>query len=61
LKQPLLYSVRQACAELGGISRNTFYRLVAARELRLVKIGTRSYVTADELHAYVSRLASTDS
>ncbi len=51
-----LLPVDEACAELGGASRNTFYRLVARGDLALVKIGRRSFVTADEMDRYVASL-----
>jgi excisionase family DNA binding protein len=54
---PLLYDVPAACQQLGGISKNTLYRLVAAGQLQLVKIGRRSYLVGDDLDRYARSLA----
>jgi hypothetical protein len=44
------------CVVLGGISRTTLWELVKAGELTKVKIGTRGFITAKSLAAYVDRL-----
>lgn len=43
---------------LGGITRPTIYKLIAAGELKSVHIGRRHFVTAASLAAYVDRLAA---
>ena len=53
----LIYPLPEARAKLGGISHSGFYNLVADGAIRLTKIGRRSYVTADELDAFVSRVS----
>jgi excisionase family DNA binding protein len=50
-----LMPVTEACQQLGGISRTTFYALVKEGELSLVKIGSRSFVQAEELDDFVRR------
>ncbi|GJO17886.1 hypothetical protein NJB1507_08450 [Mycobacterium marinum] len=50
-----LMSVTEARQQLGGISRSKFYALVKEGELPLVKIGSRSFVQAEELDDFVRR------
>jgi predicted DNA-binding transcriptional regulator AlpA len=50
-----LMPVKEARYQLGGISASTFYALVNERELSLVKIGSRSFVQAEELDDFVKR------
>jgi excisionase family DNA binding protein len=52
-----LIAVTEARQQLGGISRSTFYALVKAGDLPLVKIGSRSFVQAEALDAFVRRKA----
>jgi excisionase family DNA binding protein len=54
-EQRLLVPILDACDQLGGISRPTLYRLVNDRELDLVKIGTRSFITSESLRDFVGR------
>ena len=56
---PLLYPVRKAREALGDIGNSKFYQIVAAGQLKLVKIGSRSFVTPDELRRYVNSLSDT--
>ncbi len=51
-----LYSVPDAMRLLGGLGRTSFYALVKSGQLRLVKVGGRSFVTATELRRFVQRL-----
>ncbi len=55
--QQLLYSIPEACALLGDIGRTLFYDIVAAGQLKLVKIGRRSFVTDGELRRYAASLS----
>lgn len=48
-KTRMLYSVRETRELLGGISHTTFYALVGAGQIQLVKLGRRSFVAAGEL------------
>lgn len=52
---PMLIPVPASCNILGGITRPTLYRLINAGELDRVKIGTRTFITAMSLRAYVER------
>jgi hypothetical protein len=52
----MLYPIVEVRQKLGGISPTTFYQLVAAEQIRVVKIGRRSFVTAAALHAFIDRL-----
>jgi excisionase family DNA binding protein len=45
------------CA-LGNISRPTIYGLVHSGQIDLVKIGSRSYITAASIEAFVQRRAA---
>ncbi len=51
-----LVPVPDAQAYLGGIGRSKLYELIAQRELELVKIGRRSFVTTESLDAFLDRL-----
>ncbi len=42
---------------LGGIGHTTMYDLINRGEVVKVNIGRRSFITADSLAAYVSRLS----
>ena len=56
-QERLLIPIPAACDALGKISRPTLYEKVNARELVLVKIGRRSFITAKSLEEYVNRLS----
>jgi hypothetical protein len=55
--QPLLVSVREARRLLGGISNNTFWKLVKAGEFAGGVMGTprKRWITIVSLEAYVAR------
>ena len=55
--EQLLNSVPRARAVLGDIGHSKFYQIVASGQLKLVKIGRRSFVTSDELRRYVNALS----
>jgi excisionase family DNA binding protein len=44
-----LYTVAEARQLLGSIGHSTLYGLVAAGKIRIIKIGRRTYVSADEI------------
>ena len=46
----LTYTVPEACSAL-SISKTTLYKQVALGNLELVKIGARSLIRADQVHA----------
>ncbi|BBY05409.1 helix-turn-helix domain-containing protein [Mycobacterium noviomagense] len=50
-----LMPVTEARQQLGGISRTTFYALVPEGELSLLKIGSRSFVQAEDLDDFIRR------
>lgn len=51
-----LYPIPEARALLGNISNSYFYNLVGQGFIRIVKIGTRSFLTSDEIENVVARL-----
>ncbi|SDI89824.1 DNA binding domain-containing protein, excisionase family [Frankineae bacterium MT45] len=55
--QPLLLTVPEACAQL-RISRWMFYRLVQARQLRTVKIGSRRLVRPEDVASLLEHLST---
>ena len=52
-----LYSIKEAREQLGGISRNTIYRLLNEGKLTSVVIGSRRFITA----AAIARLVDESS
>ena len=54
-REPLLYSVSQAAAAL-GISRASVYALLRDGRLTARYLGSRRYVHADDLRAFVDAL-----
>ena len=51
----LLHSLPDACGRL-GIGRSKLYELIAAGDLKVIKIGRRSLIAESELHRYVTKL-----
>lgn len=51
-----LVPLPEACRVLGDIGRTTIYELVNHGEICKVNVGSRSFITADSLAAYVERL-----
>lgn len=49
MEQRVLYPLNEAQELLGGVSRDLFYRLERRGEIRLVRIGRRVFVPADEI------------
>lgn len=47
--QRLAYTIDDARELLGGISRNSIYRLSAAGKLRLIKVGGRTLIPRSEI------------
>lgn len=50
---PLLVSVSQTQELLGGVSRDTIYRMLASGTLASIKIGRRRMVLASSIHSFV--------
>lgn len=48
------YSIRQACETL-QISRATIYRLSERNELKIIRIGGRSFIPATEIERIVTQ------
>jgi excisionase family DNA binding protein len=53
---PVAVSVEHTRTMLGGCSRSTVYRLIEAGELRAVKSGRRTLITAESIETYVAGL-----
>ncbi len=54
------YPLDEAGRLLGGISRGTFYNLAARGEIRLVKLGRRTLVPADEIRRLIDPSTTQD-
>lgn len=50
--------IQEARCALGGIGRTTLYELVKQGEIVKVNIGTRGFITAESLAAYLDRLGA---
>ena len=57
----LMYPLIPGATEQTGIPKSTLYEKIKAGELRIVKVGRRSYVTAEELERFVQNLAGAGS
>lgn len=55
-----LYPVGEAQAKLGDISHTTFYELVKSGRIRTVKLGRRTFVTAEEIARFITSLVGGD-
>ena len=51
-----LYPVPEARRLLGGISHTGFYKLVKQEQLKLSKIGRRSFVSSMEINRFLDEL-----
>lgn len=49
----LAYSIREAC-EASSLGRSTVYAHIAAGRLQFRKIGGRTVIPADSLHAFIN-------
>jgi len=54
-----LYSIQEARKLLGGISRNTIYRLLRTGQLASVVIGCRRFISADAISELVTKSTTT--
>jgi excisionase family DNA binding protein len=54
-----LYSIQEARKLLGGISRNTIYRLLRSGELASVVIGCRRFISSAAITELVARSSTT--
>ena len=51
----LIYTVKQARQQLGGMSKGVFYKEKNAGRLRTFKVGGRTYITDDALREYIGQ------
>jgi len=51
---PLAYRIRDAATAL-GIGRSTLYELIKDGEIAIVKVGSRTLITATELAGFLDR------
>ena len=56
MKDRLLYPIDEACEMLGGLSRSTIYAMIRSGQINAVKVGARSFITADELDEFICSL-----
>lgn len=54
---PVLVSVRDAC-QMIGCGRTKLYELLADQHLRAVKLGHRTLIRTDSIHALPDRLSN---
>lgn len=57
--QKLAYSIRDAC-EASSLGRTTIYALIGAGRLQAVRIGGRTVIPAESLHALISGASNAD-
>ena len=56
--EQMLHTVKQSMTILGGMSRATFYRRVAAGEIKTVRIGRRTLVSKKALLEFVESIGA---
>lgn len=49
----IAYSIKEAC-KASSLGKTTIYNHIAARRLRAVRIGGRTVIPADSLHALIA-------
>ena len=49
-----LYSIEEACRLMGGIAKNTLYRLLRSGALASVPIGRRRFIAAEAIANFVA-------
>lgn len=52
VSMPLAVRVREAC-RLTGIGRSKLYELIAAGEIKIIKVGTITLIPTDSLRSFV--------
>lgn len=55
-KRQLLYNMKEAAQQLGGITTRTVHSLLTSGELESVKLGSRRMIPGESLEAYVEKL-----
>ena len=53
--QRLLYSLEQASEVLGGLGRTSIFELIKAGEIKVVRIGRRTFISEKALTDFVQR------
>ena len=61
MKDRDLYSIEEARARLGGISRNTLYQMLRKGELASVILGCRRFIAADAIAKLIRTSTTTNS
>jgi len=51
-----LLSIRETQERLGGMCRASIYKIINRDELKIRKIGSRSFIRLDDLNAYIDSL-----
>ncbi|WP_416211145.1 helix-turn-helix domain-containing protein [Nitrospirillum sp. BR 11828] len=51
----MVYSIQEAC-KIGGFGRTKAYELMGSKILDARKIGSKTVITAESVHAFVSSL-----
>lgn len=51
--EPIGLSIEETCKYLGGLSKQTIYRMIGRGELEAIKIGTRTLVTTSSIKSAV--------
>ena len=59
MQDRVLHSIQEARKLLGGISRNTIYKLLRTGELASVLIGCRRFISSAAIAEYVARATTT--
>ena len=59
MQDRVLHSIQEARKLLGGISRNTIYKLLRTGELASVVIGCRRFISSAAIAEFVSRATTT--
>ncbi len=54
----ILNSIPQSRERLGGVSRSTIYELIGKGELKVVKIGRRSFIPEDSIQSFAEKLGA---
>ncbi len=52
-----IYSIEEACKEL-KFGRTKLYQLISSKEIRIYKVGSRTYIPNDEIDRFIQRRLS---
>jgi excisionase family DNA binding protein len=59
MQDRVLHSIQEARKLLGGISRNTIYKLLGSGELASVLVGCRRFISSAAIAEYVAKSTTT--